>query len=283
MVNIFAALHYTEERQGDKGTPPKFGRGAGGGRQSGVGRGAPSRGGPAGRGQGGNFQRGSGSASRGPCGYCRKPNHSEDHCWKKDGKCLRCGSADHQLATCPILKQDGKGSQPPLKTNAGPAKGDGTKPKVAARVYSLEPQQVPDSSKVVEGMIPIFHRSAKVLVDPGGTHSFVNPNFIYGIDIKPTSLPYDLEVSTPTGDHRLVTSMVYKDCEVWVEEMRLLGDLISLFMKGYDVILGMDWLARYNTQLDCKKKVVEFRIPGEATLRCYVAKYGMFDDLDAWV
>ncbi|XP_027109335.1 uncharacterized protein [Coffea arabica] len=127
--------------------------------------------------------------------------------------------------------------------------------------------QVADSSEVVEGTIPVFHRFAKVLVDPSATHSFVNPNFMCGIDIKPASLPYDLEVSTPTGDHRLITSMVYEDCEIWVGEKKLPGDLISLSIKGYDVILGMDWLVRYNAQLDCKKKVVEFRIPGKATLR----------------
>ena len=96
-------------------------------------------------------------------------------------------------------------------TNSGPVKVDGTKPKVSARVCLLEPQQVPDSSEVVEGMIPIFHRFAKVLVDPGAIHSFVNTNFMWSIDIKPASLLYDLKVSTPTGDHRLITSMVYKD------------------------------------------------------------------------
>lgn len=180
---------------------------------------------------------------------------------------MRCGSADHQFATCSILKQDGKESQQLPRTSSGLVKGDGTKPKVAARVYSLEPQQVPDSFEVVEGTIPVFHRFAKVLVDPGATHFFVNPNFMCGIDIKPASLPYDLEVRTPTGDHRLITSMVYKDCEVWVGERKLLGDLISLSIKGYNVILGIDWLARYNAQLDCKRKVIEFRIPGEATLR----------------
>ncbi|XP_027124256.1 uncharacterized protein [Coffea arabica] len=191
----------------------------------------------------------------------------EDNCWRKEGKCLRYGSADHQLANCSVLKQDGRESQQPPRTNSGSAKGEGTKPKVLARVYLLEPQQVPDSSEVVEGTILVFHRFAKVLVDPGATHSFVNPTFMCGIDIKPVSLPYDLEVSTPTGDHRLITSIVYKDCEVWVGERKLLGDLISLSIKGYDVILGMDWLARYNAQLDCKRKVVEFRIPGEATIR----------------
>ena len=44
-------------------------------------------------------------------------------------------------------------------------------------------------------------------------------------------------------------------------------DLISLAIKGYDVILGMDWLAQYDAQLNCKRKVVEFHIPEEVTLR----------------
>ncbi|XP_071902662.1 uncharacterized protein [Coffea arabica] len=61
--------------------------------------------------------------------------------------------------------------------------------------------------------------------------------------------------------------MVYKNCEIWVGERKLVGDLISLDLKGYDVIMGMDLLARYNAQLNCKTKVVEFSIPGEATLR----------------
>ena len=43
-------------------------------------------------------------------------------------------------------------------------------------------------------------------------------------------------------------------------------DLIALPIRGYDVIIGMDCLARYNAQLNCRTKVVEFRILGEPTL-----------------
>nr|XP_027090413.1 uncharacterized protein LOC113711447 [Coffea arabica] len=157
----------SSSEQGDKSTPPKFGRGTGEGRMPGMSRGAPSRGGQVGRGQRGGFQGGSASASRGPCEYCGKSNHTEDNCWKKEIKCLRCGSADHQLANCPVLSRDGRGSQQPTMTNSEPAKVEGTKPKVSARVYSLGPQQVPDSSEVVEDTIPVFHRFVKVLVDPG--------------------------------------------------------------------------------------------------------------------
>ena len=47
----------------------------------------------------------------------------------------------------------------------------------------------------------------------------------------------------------------------------MIVDLISLAIKGFDVIIGMDWLARYHTRLDCRTKVVEFCIPSEVTLK----------------
>ncbi|XP_071900909.1 uncharacterized protein [Coffea arabica] len=88
-----------------------------------------------------------------------------------------------------------------------------------------------------------------------------------GIDVNPIKLTYDLEVRTPIGDQSLITNMVNKNCEIWVGEQKLVVDLISLDLKGYDLIIGMDWLARYNAQWNCKTKVVEFSISGEATLR----------------
>ncbi|XP_027157519.1 uncharacterized protein LOC113768991 [Coffea eugenioides] len=89
--------------QGDKSTPPKFGRGAGRGRVPGTARGTPPRGGQKGRGQQRSASQGSSATvSRGPCGFCGKPNHTEDNCWRKEKKCLRCGSTEHQIASCPV-------------------------------------------------------------------------------------------------------------------------------------------------------------------------------------
>ncbi|XP_027178078.1 uncharacterized protein LOC113777243 [Coffea eugenioides] len=254
--------------QGDKSTPPKFGRGAGGGRFASPARGAPSRGSQPGRGQQRSASQGSSATvTRGPCGFCGKLNHTEDDCWRKQNKCLRCGSAEHRFASCPVQARDVRGTTPTSKATSSQSRVDSAKPKVPARVYSIEQRPVPDSAEVVEGTIPVFHRLARTLIDPGATHSFVNPEFMCGIDINPVTLPYELEVSTPTGDHCLISSKMYTNCEIWVGERKLLGNLISLAIKGYDVILGMDWLARYDAQLDCKRKTVEFRIPGEATLR----------------
>ena len=60
---------------------------------------------------------------------------------------------------------------------------------------------------------------------------------------------------------------MYRNCNIWVSEWKLVVDLISLAIKGYDVILGMDWLAHYHARVDYHMKVVEFCIPGEATLK----------------
>ncbi|XP_027127781.1 uncharacterized protein [Coffea arabica] len=77
----------SSSNQGDKGTPPKFGRGAGGGRQPGMTRGTPPRGGHNGRGPQRSVSQGSSaSVARGPCGFCGKPNHTEDNCWRKERK-----------------------------------------------------------------------------------------------------------------------------------------------------------------------------------------------------
>ena len=109
-----------------------------------------------------------------------------------------------------------------------------------ARVYSLDQRSVPNPSEVVEGTIPIFHYLVKILIDLGATHSFVSPIFMFGIDVKAERLPYNLEVKTLTGNQFLLANKVYRNCDIWVGERKLVVDLISLTIKGHDVILGMD-------------------------------------------
>ncbi|XP_027155305.1 uncharacterized protein LOC113755503 [Coffea eugenioides] len=255
--------------QASKRTPPsKIGRGMGGVRTTRASRGVLSRGGRSGPVQArGVPSSGSAVTPQVNCGYCGKPNHLENECWRKSGKCLFCGNAEHQLANCPSKVKVRGSTQKSEKSTSKQTSARGSRPRVTARVYALDHQQIPDATEAVKGTIPIFYRLVKVLIDPDATHSFVNPNFISGIDLKPIQLPYDLEVRTPTGDQNLLANLVYKDCEIWVGERKLLANLIGLAIKGYDVILGMDWLALYNAQLNCKTKTVELCIPREANLK----------------
>nr|XP_027101649.1 uncharacterized protein LOC113722569 [Coffea arabica] len=170
---------------------------------------------------------------------------------------------EHQISNCPLISDAQlAGKSNPKLTTIGE-----TKSRVPARVYSLDQQSVPEPMEVVKGTIHVFHHLAKILIDPGATHSFVSLTFMLGIDVKVERLPYDLEVRTPTGNQTLLANEVYKNCDLWIGERKLVVNLIRLAIKGYDVILGIDWLAHYHARVDCRLKVVEFYIPGEATLK----------------
>ena len=58
------------------------------------------------------------------------------------------------------------------------------------------------------------------------------------------SLKSKLVVITPLGEHILRT-LVFKGCEILVEDIVLKANLISLEMSDFDVILGIDSLSNY--------------------------------------
>ena len=59
----------------------------------------------------------------------------------------------------------------------------------------------------VECILPLFSTHAKVLFDPGSTHSFVSCAFAKNHDKSPELLDFELSVSTPVGD-TLMTNLV---------------------------------------------------------------------------
>ena len=136
-----------------------------------------------------------------------------------------------------------------------------------ARVYAIDKNDVESEIDVVEGTLTISGELAKVLIDPGSTHSFARPGFIKILGFKSEILPYLVEVSIPTGERKIETDKVCKNCEVMVFGKVFSAELISLTINGYDVILGVDWLAQCYVQLDCRTKDVRLCVPGEATIK----------------
>ena len=71
-----------------------------------------------------------------------------------------------------------------------------------------------------------------------------------------------IALSTPLGDI-VVLGDVCKSCEVNLDGRIALVDLISLEVKDFDVILGMDWLTTHLASVDCFRKRVVFAMPGQ--------------------
>ncbi|XP_042415867.1 uncharacterized protein LOC122005028 [Zingiber officinale] len=73
---------------------------------------------------------------------------------------------------------------------------------------------------------------------------------------------HGLAVSLPSGDI-LNISQEIKECPLEFKSQTLMVDLQVLDMLEFDIILGMDWLAKYYTTVDCSVRVVTFRPPGQ--------------------
>ncbi|KAI5321303.1 hypothetical protein L3X38_030374 [Prunus dulcis] len=131
-----------------------------------------------------------------------------------------------------------------------------------ARVFSMTQQEAYATPDVITGMILIFGYLARVLIDPGATHSFVAHSFLPYISIRPVPLTGRFSISLPTGEV-LFADRVFRNCFVQVDDAWLEADLIPLDLVDLDIILGMDWLEKHHASVDCFRKEVTLRSPGQ--------------------
>ena len=101
---------------------------------------------------------------------------------------------------------------------------------------------------MVEGILPLFDYSARVLVDSGASHSFVFEQFASVLSQFCESEDFEMEVATPRGDV-LPSTCCFFGVDVEVAGQCLPTDLRVLKMVDYDVIFGMDWLRRFRTHI----------------------------------
>ena len=122
-------------------------------------------------------------------------------------------------------------------------------------------QAVDATPDVVTGTISLFDTDAHVLVDSGATHSFISREFIerVGIEMRPTEC--SIIVSLPTGNS-LIANRVYRGSKVTIARHEFEADLIVLDIHDFDIILGMDWLAKHHATVDCYRKEVQFSQSG---------------------
>ena len=129
-------------------------------------------------------------------------------------------------------------------------------------MFTLTPQDVQASNAVVVGTLPVCYLDARILFNPSASYSFVSPIFALRMEWQPSKILFPLSVATPLSDE-LEIDIFFPSCPVLVEGRELFADLVLLDVIDFDVILGMDWLARHYTSLDCREKVVIFIIPND--------------------
>nr|CAD1842358.1 unnamed protein product [Ananas comosus var. bracteatus] len=64
---------------------------------------------------------------------------------------------------------------------------------------------------------------------------------------------------------------------VQIGDWIMLANLLVLSrMKGFDIILGIDWLSKYNATIDCESRVITFREPGQEKVVYRACKGSLF-------
>ncbi|KAA0032756.1 putative Gag-pol protein [Cucumis melo var. makuwa] len=213
---------------------------------------------------------------RTPCTSCGR-NH-RGQCLVGGGVCYQCGQPEHFKKYCPqlnmtIQRDQGVGSQTVEQSRVSVVATEGTsgarqkgvvgRLRQQGNVYAMTQQEAEDASDVITGTILICNVPTDVLFDPGATHSFVSIIFLTKLNRMLEPLFEGLAIYTLVGDVLLVNEVLC-NCEVLVEGISLLVDLLPLELQRLDVILGMNFLFAHYASMDCHRKEVVLRKPGFA-------------------
>lgn len=94
---------------------------------------------------------------------------------------------------------------------------------------------------MAEGTIPIDNMHARILFDPGVTHSFISNKFTELLQNRQIVDTENMSICTPSGE-RARTSYAISKVDVLVEENIMPTYVYLLEMIDFDVILGIDLL-----------------------------------------
>ncbi|GJX41013.1 putative reverse transcriptase domain-containing protein [Tanacetum coccineum] len=158
--------------------------------------------------------------------------------------CYECGAQGHFKRDSLKLKNN----------NHGNPVGNGNAPE---KVYAVGRVGTNPDSNVVTGTFLLNNRYASVLFDTGADRSFVSTAFSSQIDITPSTLDhyYDVELA----DGRIIRlNAIIRGCTLNFLNHPFNIDLMPVELGSLDVIIGMDWLAKYQAVIVCAEKIILF-------------------------
>nr|GEW16685.1 putative reverse transcriptase domain-containing protein [Tanacetum cinerariifolium] len=127
-----------------------------------------------------------------------------------------------------------------------------------ARAYAIRGGGANPDSNIVTGTHLLNNRYASMLFDSGADRIYVSTTFSALIDVIPSTL--DTSYVVELADGRISkTNVILRGCTLGLLGHPFDIDLMPVELGSFDVIVGMDWLAKYHAVIVCGEKIV--RIP----------------------
>ncbi|GJT83247.1 putative reverse transcriptase domain-containing protein [Tanacetum coccineum] len=189
--------------------------------------------------------------------YCNKCKfHHAGPCTVRCGNCKRVGHITRDCTT--TVTPNTQRALNRGNKNGNKSRNQTGGNEAMAKAYTIGGGGANPDSNVVTGTFFLNNRYASMLFDSRADRSFVSSTFSDLLDVAPTTL--DTSYAVELVDGRILEINVVLRGYTF----RLLGhpfdiDLMPVELGSFDVISGMDWLAKYHAVIFFDEKV--FRIP----------------------
>nr|GFA65572.1 hypothetical protein [Tanacetum cinerariifolium] len=159
--------------------------------------------------------------------------------------CYECGRPGHFKKDCPMLRNQNCGNKTRNKTGSNEA---------TIKAYAIGGGANSDSN-VVTGTFILNNYYASMLFDSGADRSFVSSTFSALLDVAPSTL--NTSYAVELADGRISkTNVILRGCTLGLFGHPFAIDLMPVKLGSFDVIIGIDWLAKYHTLIVFDEKIV---------------------------
>jgi hypothetical protein len=123
----------------------------------------------------------------------------------------------------------------------------------------LEAEAVQETPSMIVGSFPVDSHIAEVLFDTRGAHSFITASWVEAHNLPITTMSTPIQIDSAGG--RIRADNICLNVSVEIREIAFPANLIVMGTQGIDVILGMNWLDKYQTIIRCDKRTVKLVSP----------------------
>ena len=116
----------------------------------------------------------------------------------------------------------------------------------------------------MKGSILFHDHSIRVLFDTGASHSFVSKKLVDDLSLDVSCMVTSLRIANPIGGSATL-GLLCDDVEIVLCGFSFRANLHVISYLGFDMILGMDWLVRYDARIICSERILYLRHPDSST------------------